>query len=48
MQALPLAGVLADRYFPSKAVPFIGLACAVGLTVVVATYMQAVGGRPFI
>jgi hypothetical protein len=48
MQALPLAGLLADRYFPSKAIPFIGSVSAAGLAVVVATYWQAVGGRPFI
>ena len=47
MQALPLAGLLADKLFPSNAKLFVWLASAAGLAVVVLTFLQAVSGQPF-
>lgn len=48
MQASPLAGLLADKLFPSNAKLFVWLASAAGLAVVVLTFLQAVSGQPFV
>lgn len=48
MQALPLVGWLADRWRPSTAVPAVIVASAAGVAVVLATFLQATAGRPFI
>lgn len=47
MQALPLAGLLADRLWASKATWIVWLASVVGLVVVVLTFVQAVNGQSF-
>jgi hypothetical protein len=47
MQALPVAGVLADRLTPSRATLIVWLASAAGLTVVVLTFIQASNGHSF-
>lgn len=48
MQALPLAGLVADKLFPTKAKGLVWLASVLGLMVVVATFLQAVKGLPFV
>lgn len=48
MQALPLAGLVADKLFPSKAKQFVWLASVAGLAVVVLTFTQAVKGQSFV
>lgn len=48
MQALPLAGLFADKLFPSVAKLLVWLASAAGLAIVVLTFLQAVSGRPFL
>ena len=48
MQALPLAGLFADKIFPSNAKVFVWLASAAGLAVVVLTFTQALSGQPFV
>lgn len=48
MQALPLAGLLADKLFPSQAKLFVWLASAAGLGIVALTFLQAVSGQPFV
>jgi hypothetical protein len=47
MQALPIAGLLADRVLPTKATLLVWLASITGLAVVVLTFLQAVGGHSF-
>ncbi len=47
MQALPLAGLLADRLWAAKATWIVWLASAAGLAVVVLTFVQAVNGKSF-
>jgi hypothetical protein len=48
MQALPLAGLAADRLAPRHAGTVITLAIAAGIAVIAATFVQAVQGVPFI
>jgi hypothetical protein len=48
MQALPIAGLLADKLFPSNAKLFVWLASAAGVAVVVLTFAQAASGQPFV
>jgi hypothetical protein len=47
MQALPIAGLLADRLWAAKATWIVWLASAAGLAVVVLTFVQAVNGKSF-
>ncbi|MEQ1535317.1 MAG: hypothetical protein ABL923_05515 [Burkholderiaceae bacterium] len=47
MQALPLAGLLADKFLPSQATLSVWMAAALGIVVVVLTFMQAVNGYSF-
>ena len=47
MQALPIVGILADRFLPSQAALLVWFASFVGLAVVVLTFMQAVNGHSF-
>ena len=47
MQALPLAGLLADKFLPSQAILSVWMAAAIGIVVVVLTFMQAVHGYSF-
>lgn len=48
MQALPLAGWIADRVDPSRTGGWIRLAAAGGLALAAATLVQAIAGRPFL
>jgi hypothetical protein len=48
MQALPIAGIFADKVLPSNAKLFVWLASVLGLMVVALTYTQAVSGQPFL
>jgi hypothetical protein len=48
MQALPIAGLLADKFFTSQARLFVWLVSGAGLGVVVLTFLQAVSGQPFL
>jgi hypothetical protein len=48
MQAVPVAGLLADRWRPSAARTIVVLTAAAGVVVVVATFLQAMAGRPFL
>jgi hypothetical protein len=48
MQAVPVAGLLADRWRPAAARRIVGLTATVGVMVVVATFLQAMAGRPFL
>ena len=48
MQAVPVAGLLADRWRPSAARTIVVLTAAAGVGVVVATFLQAMAGRPFL
>lgn len=48
MQALPLAGWLADRLFPSRARTLVWAAAALSLLVIAGTLAQAVSGHPFL
>jgi len=48
MQALPIVGLLADRRWPSGARTAVVVAAATGTAVVVATFLQALAGRPFL
>jgi hypothetical protein len=48
MQAIPVAGWLADRLIPKLAGWVVGLACLIGLVVVYATFVQAIQGRAFL
>jgi hypothetical protein len=47
MQALPIAGILADRLIPSRAALIVWLASATGVAVVVLTFIQASNGHSF-
>jgi hypothetical protein len=48
MQALPIAGLLADKLMPTRATLLVWLASAAGLAVVALTFIQAVNGRSFL
>jgi hypothetical protein len=48
MQAIPVVGWLADRYRPSAARSAVALSALLGTGVVAWTFLQAIGGRPFI
>jgi hypothetical protein len=48
IQALPLAGLLADNLLATQAKLFVWLASAVGLALVVLTFLQAARGQPFL
>ena len=48
MQALPLLGLFLDRFRPDFARPGIGIGAVAGVTVVAATFVQAVSGKAFI
>jgi hypothetical protein len=48
MQALLLAGFLADRISPLRARSVVGLSAVAGAGLVVATFLQALVGRPFL
>ncbi len=48
MQAVPVAGLLADRWRPSAARTVVIVTSAAGVAVVVATFLQAMAGRPFL
>jgi hypothetical protein len=48
MQALPLAGWLADRTAPDRRDAILTLATVVGIALVAATFAQAAMGRPFL
>jgi hypothetical protein len=47
MQALPIAGLIADKLFPARATLLVWLASIFGVAVVVLTFMQAVNGHSF-
>ncbi|MGE0331250.1 MAG: hypothetical protein AB7P37_11210 [Ramlibacter sp.] len=48
MQALALAGWLADRFTPGNARAWVGATAALGSAAVALTLWQALSGRPFI
>jgi hypothetical protein len=48
MQALPLLGLIADRLAPDRARPIVWGGAALAILVTVATFLQAVAGRPFL
>ena len=48
MQALPLAGWLADRVWPARARALVWLAAPAYSAVVIATFVQARAGIPFL
>lgn len=48
MQALPIAGLLLDRFAPARIRIGILLASLAGVLVVAATFMQAIAGKPFL
>jgi hypothetical protein len=48
MQAVPLAGLLADRFAPSRALALTLGAGAIGVAIVVATFLQALANVPLI
>ena len=48
MQALPILGLLADRFTPTSAKTIVWAGLGVGLLVVVATFAQAMSGTPFL
>ncbi|MBX9470293.1 MAG: hypothetical protein KL839_21665 [Rhizobium sp.] len=48
MQALPILGLGLDRFAPRLAKPGIALGAVVSIAVVVATFVQAAQGRPFL
>lgn len=47
MQALPLLGIMADRLAPRRAAPTVWTGAALGVAVVLATFVQARAGLPF-
>lgn len=48
MQALPLLGLLLDRFQPDRARLGIFIGTLLGVAIVAATFMQAASGRPFV
>ena len=48
MQALPILGLLADRFTPASAKTIVWGGLALGIIVVVATFAQAMSGMPFL
>jgi hypothetical protein len=48
MQALPLLGLCLDRFAPKAVRPGLILGALAGTAVVAATFLQAIGGRPFL
>ncbi|MDM7981235.1 MAG: hypothetical protein QUV71_12930 [Rhizobium sp.] len=48
MQALPILGLGLDRFAPRLARPGIALGAVLSIAVVIATFVQAVQGRPFL
>jgi hypothetical protein len=48
MQALPLAGLAADRFVASRARLVVAIAAGLWFALAVATFVQALAGRPFI
>lgn len=48
MQALPVVGLLADRWRPASARSAVVVAAVAGTAVVVATFLQAMAGRAFL
>lgn len=48
MQALPILGLLADRFTPASAKTFVWGGLGFGILVVVATFAQAMSGNPFL
>lgn len=48
MQALPIVGLLADRFVPGRARLIVILAMLIGIAIVAATFVQALAGQPLI
>lgn len=48
MQALPLLGLIADRFWPRRAQPLVWGGALLGLALVAGTFLQAMAGRPFL
>jgi hypothetical protein len=48
MQGLPLLGLVADRAGPGRARQLVWAGAVLGAAVIVATFLQAVAGRPFL
>jgi hypothetical protein len=46
MQAMPLLGLIVDKFMPLKAKLMIGIGSAFGIAVVFLTYQQAMAGKP--